>query len=278
MTARCRFLRDGSIAFMLIVTTNPFDAAAATVKEEPKGVTVQTARFVAFFDRRSGGMLQTLKAASGQELIRSATVYTDHQMRRPRHHYGSRHEPEAALRVERSAGCVRIVAEGRLLDKSGAEPDGMPFGYRVEYTFDDSPRVRVAAKVTVGFGEPELRGFLAYIFSIPSEREFFANTVDGRICELAAAVSQRTWQSAREPLSAQAPWLGVVQRGGRVLKFTITRQSDPLQNVFFHDSGKGPTTLFFAWLDGGSTRPAHKGEAWELEYVVETMPLAEFGD
>ena len=275
MTARDRSVLYGCITWTVVALAGRAATAAATVKEEPKGVTVQTARFVAFFDRRSGGMLQTLRTASGQGLIGSARMYTDRQMQRPRHHYGARCDPKAALGVERSGSNIKVVAEGRLLDKSGAEPDGMPFGYRVEYTFDDSPRVRVSAKVTVRFVEPELRGFLAYVFSIPSEREFFANTADGRICEVAPKVSQRTWQSAREPLSAQAPWLGVVQEGGRVLKFTIATQSDPLQNVFFHDSGKGSTTLFLAWLDGGSTRPAHRGDAWEVEYVMEVMPLPE---
>jgi len=262
----------------LILTVVSSGTAGAAVEAQKDGehLTVHSPVFQALFEQPTGGLLKSLKTASGQELIRDSTVYTDRQLLRPREYFGSRHAQQPSLDVKRTEGKTTVTARGRLLNAAGAEPEGMPFRYEIRYTFDASSRLSVDVKIVPDFDEPELRGFLAHTLFLAPQREFFANTTDGRICELAATTSQRTWQSVREPLSATAPWLGVVLKSGSVLKFTVTTESAPLQNVFFHDSGNGPTTLFFAWLDGGATRPVRKGDEWVLAYTVEAVPLGEF--
>ena len=224
---------------LLTVTNDAAVGAAVEVRENEQYLTISTPAFHALFDRQTGGLLRSLRAASGQELIRDSTVYSDLQMQHPREYFGSRHDPQATLGVERLAGKTVVTARGRLVNAAGVTPEGMPFSYEIRYTFDASSRFSVDAKITVGFDQPKLRGFLAHTVFLAAQREFFANTADGRICELAPTASRRTWQSVREPLSATAPWLGVVLAKGLVLKFTLTTESTPLQNVFFHDSGKG---------------------------------------
>jgi len=250
--------------------------AAPVVNEDDSGVTVQTAAFRASFKREFGGVLQTLDLASGERLVTFSMVYTDRLFGRPKKYYGTKCEHSPNMKVTRSRDAVTVETEGRLLDEEGKPPDIGQIEYSVRYTFDDSARARVRITIRPGFDEPALSGFLAYMISLAPQKEFFANTEDGRICEEAATVSKRTWQSVREPLSRRSPWLGVLLRTGTVLKFTITGFNTPLQNTFFHDSGKGPTTLFLAWLDGGVRRPAHKGDEWNLEFSIEAVPLARF--
>ena len=252
--------------------------AAPVVETAADRVTVRTAHYVATFDQGAGSLLTALRTADRTPLITGSRIYHDHMMRCPRKAYRATSANPPQARAVDGGQRVVVEAEGRLLDDAGKPHEIGDFSYLVRYTFDDAPKLRIATTITVGFDEPELSGFLAHLFSTAPQREFFANTTDGRVCELAATRSQRTWQSVREPLSLSAAWLGCVLKSGRVLRFSITGRSQPLQNVFFHDSGRGPTTIFFAWLDGGTTRPVKRGTKWELEVEVEAVALGEFGE
>ena len=299
-----------------------FCCAAAYCADQPKversggRVKVTTSHFVAAFDQAGGSLLTSLHSADGRALITGSRIYHDNMMRYPRKPYRSTSDRPPEVHAEDGGKRVVVEAKGRLLDDAGAPHEIGDFSYVVRYTFDASPQLRIVTSMTVGFDEPELRGFLAHIFSTAPQREFFANTTDGRICELAATRSRRTWQSRLEPLSETAPWLGCVLESGLVLRFTLGTVSrgpgaargrdaeasvgrlqgapgskaagtaagtvhkgqspEPLQNVFFHGSGKGPMAVFFAWLDGGTTRPVNKGDQWEGEVVLAACELSQF--
>ena len=113
--------------------------------------------------------------------------------------------------------------------------------------------------------------------SLAAHREFFVNTADGLISELAATRSTRTYQSEGEPLSMENPYLGVVLQSGQVVVFRFVGGLDSLLNIFLHDSGTGPTNLFLAQLSGSTSRQTRKGDAWTHELVIEAIPLAEWG-
>ncbi len=264
------------VACALAATLATPVCAAPTIERSTGRVTVTTRRYVATFDQAAGSLLTSLSTREGDALITGSRIYQDNMMGYPRKYYGPTSDTPPAARVEDDGKRVIVEAKGRLLDADGKPHEVGDFAYVVRYTFDDSPKIGIATTLTVGFDEPELRGFLAHIFTTAPQREFFANTADGRISELAATRTQRTWQSRQEPLSESAPWLGCVLRNGYVLRFTVGRLTEPLQNIFFHDSGRGPTTVFFAWLDGGVARPVRRGATWALDVEIEADKLGDF--
>jgi len=250
-------------------------SSAPSVREEAPGYAVEASHFRAAFDLAKGGLLEKLTDKDGRTLAGSCRTYSDYGFDVGRRAVSSGCEKSPKVRVERSTASVSVVCEGNLVRDDGQPAQAGPIRYEARYEFDDSSRVKITLAVAFGFDQPDAAGFLAHMMPLGEHVEWFVNTADGRICQRAGAVNQRTWQSVLEPISQDKPWLGVLLRTGQVLRVSGLKTNAPLQNVFFHDSGKGPTTLFFAWLDGNVPRPVRKDDRWEASFVLDVLPLSE---
>lgn len=248
--------------------------AAPVVDQTGDELTVRTARYTATFATDSG-LLHTLALADGTPLLASTRVYND-VLPDGRRSFGPKATAPGKA-TPQADGSVLVEVAGRLLDAEGYPHPVFPLGYRARYQFDDSARVRLAVSLVAEFDSEAVYGFAAHVLSLAAHREFFVNTADGLISELAATGSRRTYQSEGEPLSMDNPYLGVVLQSDQVVVFRFTRGLDSLLNIFLHDSGTGPTHLFLAQLSGSTSRQTSKGDAWTHELVIETIPLAEWG-
>ncbi|NUQ01979.1 MAG: hypothetical protein HUU35_19200, partial [Armatimonadetes bacterium] len=135
-------------------------------------------------------------------------------------------------------------------------------------TLGSDRTVRVAARLSGERDWPEASGFLATVFSLGGLGEWFAETVDGRVNEVAPD-RQRGFQAAQLPLAPEQPTLGLVYTHGRILRATVRARRGPLSNVFLHHTGPGSAALFVAWLDSGATAPWPAGEVWELSLELQ---------
>lgn len=248
--------------------------AAPAIDQTGEELTVRTARYAATFAADSG-LLHTLALADGTPLLVSSRVYND-VLPDGRKGFGPKATAPAKA-TPQADGSVVVEVAGRLLDAEGNPHPVFPLGYRARYQFDDSAQVRLAVSLVPEFDSEAVYGFAAHILSLAAHREFFVNTADGLISELAATRSTRTYQSEGEPLSMENPYLGVVLQSGQVVVFRFVAGVDSLLNIFLHDSGTGPTHLFLAQLSGPTSRQTRKGDAWTHELVIETIPLAEWG-
>jgi hypothetical protein len=262
-------------AVLLLVACPAGFGGTPVVREEATGPVVETTHFRAAFDVSKGGLLDKLTDSTGRTLVSGCRTYTDQGFDVARRPVSSGFEKSPKVQVERSAASVSIACEGVLRREDGQQAQAGPIRYSAQYEFGDTPMLKVTLAVALGFEQPEASGFLAHMMTLGDHVEWFAHTADGRICERAATTSQRTWQSALEPLSPEAPWLGVLLRTAQVLRVSRLRANPPLQNVFFHDSGKGPTTLFLAWLDAKGTVAMRPNERCEASFVLELLALSD---
>lgn len=248
-------------------------SATPAIEQGADGLLVRTAHYVATFNADSG-LLHTLTLADGTALLSNTRLYCDGLPNGRKNFSAKAAAPATATTT--ADGTVVVEVAGKLLDADGQVSSEYPFSYTARYQFDDSPRVRLAVSLIPDFDSEAVFGFAGQVMGTAAQREFFANTADGLISELAATRSGRTYQSEREPLSATDPYLGVVLKSGQVVQFRIMAGVEGLMNTFFHDSGEGPTSLFFCPLSATARRAA-KGTAWTQELMVEAMPLAAWG-
>ena len=255
---------------LLVVTA----VAAPRVEQGPDGLSVRTAHYLATFAADSG-LLHTLTLADGMSLLTNTRLYCD-VLPDGRRNFSARADAPATATVA-ADGSVVIETVGKLFDPDGKVSATFPFGYRARYQFDDTAQVRLAVSLIPGFDSDGVYGFAGHVLSIADQREFFVNTADGLISELAATRPGRTYQSEREPLSPTDPYVGVVLRSGQVVQFRLMADAEGVLNTCFHDLGEGPTHLFFCPLSGSNPRRAVKGTAWTHELMIEAMPLAAWG-
>ena len=230
---------------------------------------VRAGPYVASFNAETG-MLSRLCLSDGTEMITASRIYHDVFMDYPRESFTS--TATAPMVCRREADTVIVEGEGRLVNAAGRPHAHGAFDYLVRYTFADSADIHVATEIRPRFTEPALKGFLAHILTTAPQREFFVHTPDGLICEVAATRSMRTWQAVNEPLDPALARFGVLLTVGPTLSFRVVRQEPVPQNTFFHDSGNGPTTVFFAWLAGTGTRTITDGDVWRHEFTIARGP------
>jgi hypothetical protein len=248
-------------------------AAPKMEKAEDGSLQVTSAYYVASVDHGSG-FLSTLKLADGEVVLTGSRLYCDVL---PDGRKSLRAKADEAPQVKTLAdGAITVEAKGKLVDDDGALHPTYPFSYHVLYRFDDTRGVRVSVSLIPNFDSESVYGFAGHVFGIPGEREFFANTADGLISQMAPTHGGRTYQSESEPLDHEKPYLGVVRSDGQVVEFKLAEGMDSLLNVFFHDSGKGSTSLFFCPLSGPNSRRAKAGEVWRHDLVISATPLAEW--
>jgi hypothetical protein len=261
-------MRTAALLLLLLIAVV---GAAPKAETGSEGLRVRTARYVATFDADSG-LLAALTLADGTPLLTNTRLYGD-VLPDGRRNFSAKAKaaPNATTQAD---GSLLVEVAGALLDTDGKPHPAYPFTYTASYRFDDTARVRVVVSVVPGFDSEAVFGFLGHVLSTADQREFFVNTADGLVSEMAATHGGRTYQSESEPLDLENPYLGVLLRTGQVLQFRLVSGAESLLNVFFHDSGTGPTHLFLCPLCGANPRRARQGEAWRQELVIEAMPLA----
>jgi hypothetical protein len=248
-------------------------AAPKVEKAEDGSLQVTTARYVGVISPTSG-FLSTLKLADGDVILTGSRLYCDVL---PDGRKNLRAKADEAPQIKAEAdGAITVKTTGKLVDDDGALHPTYPFSYHVLYRFDDTREARVSVSLIPDFDNESVYGFAGHVFGISGEREFFANTADGLISQMAPTHGGRTYQSESEPLDHESPYLGVVRTDGQVVEFRLAAGLDSLLNVFFHDSSKGSTSLFFCPLSGRNSRRAKAGEAWRHDLVISATPLAEW--
>jgi len=233
--------------------------AAPTVEKTPDAITVKARHYTAIFSPVQGGALSELRDAAGQVLTTGHFLYTDHGVYTEGAYFGTAHAT-GAVEVQEGDGEVTVLSTGSLCDaggKPGTDPGATE--YRLEYLITDAPEVRIDWTATPRFDREVKRGFFAYVLSVSGCVGLFANTLDGVLLQDMATESGRSFQSAAEPLSLDAPWFGVMRQDGSAIAFTELRGTPPVENAFMHEDGKGGGGVFFTWPGAGQLRA---GEPW----------------
>lgn len=247
--------------------------AEVGLEDTPDGLVVRTSQYVARISQNTG-FLVSLTTGKGEELITGSRVYCDVLPDGRRAFSPRASVPPAVTRGEKPGPEFVIETTGQLVDNEGRLHPEYPFTYCVRYEFSDaSSQLRIRTSVVPGFDADDIHGFLAHVFSLAPYQEFFAQTEEGRVSQLASDHSTRVFQSEQEPLSHLDPRLGVLLKTGSVLSLRVDLENPPLQNVFIHDNGKGGAALFLANLSSNTPLKAEKGQTWVSEATLETMPL-----
>jgi hypothetical protein len=260
-------------ALLLLPFLAAVGLAAPKAETSPDGLRIQTARYAATFDPGSG-LMKSLSLADGTQLVTGSRLYSD-VLPDGRRSFSAKADAPAKA-TPQPDGALLIEVRGKLLDEDGKQSPTFPFAYSATYRFDETAEVRVSVALIPEFDSEGVFGFAGHVLSTATQREFFVNTADGLISEMAATRPGRTYQSDSEPLALTNPYVGVLLGTGQVLQFRLTGGMASLLNVFFHDSGSGPTHLFLCPLSGNNGRTARKGEEWRHEMVVQAMPLADW--
>ncbi len=223
------------------------------------------------FDRTGGGWLTGVADAAGRRYVQGGWLYTDHGLFDGRRMVTTRYETQPQMAAESGDGAVTVTAAGTLRPAPNDPPaDGLR--YELRATLADGPEIRLRWRLTTAVDRPEAQGFLAVLWDCPGVDEWYADTVDGRLNELAEG-DGRCYQSAISPLDPERPELGFVYPDGRRLLVRAARAvSGPLSNLFCHHSGHR-MALFAANLDGARAPVAWPaGTTWETELTLVCMP------
>ncbi len=235
----------------LFLALLPF--ASPSVKETAQTIEVRGPQYVAVIGKSPGGLLRSLRSPDGKiEYAANHMIYTDVGVYGPgRGYVGSRNERAPRVTAQRAGGRVVVTAVGKLRGKL-AEGKKL-IGYRVVYTFDDSPRIQVLCEATPGESQDQVRAFLASVFVVPHMREWAALTINGVVRQDRRAGRRRSYQSKHEPLDARRPMLGFINDDGSSLLVSDIRWEGPtpLQDIIIHGRA-----VFFAWFDGIPARLA----------------------
>ncbi len=258
-----------TITVALLLAAAPVLARPALTKGDATWVvTNQHLRLT--FDKAAGGWLTQVAGADGKVWIQSGFGYSDHGLFADGHFVGSSHERQATLQADERGDELTVTASGR---PRPAPNDPIPadgLAYELAVTVGDGRDVKVAVRWRSLVDRPSVRGFMAAVWTLPNITEWYADTVDGRINELAG--SDRGYQSANWPLDPQRARLGLVYRDGRRLELLDPRPAaGPLMNVFSHHGGGG-AALFLAMLDGSQALPWPAGRPWETVATLRLVP------
>jgi glycosidase len=229
--------------------------------------------------RSLGGTIRSLRL-KGQDhpIIDQSTIYTDYGLyenwRDPlggehRTCAQSREDYEPDVELQRQGDQLRVGFTGyfRQPGDIGASILEPRTQYRLNYTFDGSPEIRVDASVRPYMTVSEARAFLAHTLGLPRAGRWAVWSKQGGVLGTFAALSgDRAWQSATTPLAD--PTLAI-ETPGACCRFSRITASPPLENLFVLGGGQ-QATLFFAWLDGqpAAIRPLFR----RLTYVITLLP------
>lgn len=245
------------------------------VDERPDGWQVVNAHYTAVVSRKTGGLLASLTDSAGQRLIARFDVYTDAGFYAEREYYGTGKEPTPRVDIARKEGKLVVTSEGRLACSGEGQSEYPSIRYRVQLTFDASTAIGVSMRLVSDVEGAPRRAFLAHAVGLADAAETFVATADGLLCRDAARRAGRTWGSVHAPLAATRPVLGACTKTRTCLAFTHLRSLAGLANVFFHESGMGQATVFFAWHDGPMRAALHKGAAYDLAYTLHVVGVPE---
>jgi len=222
-------------------------ATSPHVTESTKTVRVSNAHYVAVITKLPEGLLTSLTTPDGRStFLAGQTIYTDYGIYGPgRGYVGSREERAPHVAVKRLDGKVVVATTGYLMGKLAQGKKLI--AYRVEYTFDSTPRIRIECEVVPPDSRPSVRAFLATYFHIPNMREWAVNTLDGVVREDRGEGRGRSYSAKLLPLDPQRPMAGFINTDGTSLLVSEIKWDTPVapQNVIIHG-----TAFFFAWLDG----------------------------
>lgn len=249
--------------------------AAPTVQETAERIVVANDHLTLVVGKGAGGMLAELKTADGRLITANHGLYTDRGIYGEDVYVGTGQAP-VTTRTRIENGSVIVRAEGLLCDREGkppADPGGI--AYWVQYALGNEAAVRVSWGARPDFALDLSRGFLAYIMSVTGCVGVFANTDEGVLLQDIADHSTRTFQSASEPLSREAPWFGVLRGDDVAVAFTEPAAQPAFANVFLHEDGRGGAAVFFAWLDGNTRRSLTPEDEWRGAFILRVHPSFE---
>ena len=248
-------------------------AAAPRLTVAGQTWTVSNQHYTAAFDAAAGGLLSALtwNELPAEPVVTGQRVYTDWGIYEERTPVSSAFEHEPRMSHEEHGDALLITAEGPLTRDDRGPWDARRIRYAVSYLLNDSPTVAVRCSITPEFDADVEPAFMAHVMNATKHTEWFAHTQDGLVCEDALDHSDRTWQSALEPMDRARPFFGTVDRGSGLFVLLVPRDErtlDACENIFFHDSGQGATAPFFAWFAGYRPQRLAAGEERVVEYSL----------
>ena len=221
----------------------------------------------------AGGLIESLAMPDGRFVTLGHTLYTDRGLGPDGVFFGSSREAAPTVEVTEEAGEVIVRSRGRLCpDPAPPAPAGPDIRYTVEHRFDATTAIRIAWTATAVVEQPWQQGFFAYLLSLPPGREWFADTLDGRLYHAMDGAGTRTFQSMAQPLSLDRPLVGVLLESGPLIALSDLRSSVPFANVFLHENADRSSGLFFARLDGSCPTPVEGGIPWEASFTLHISP------
>ena len=273
---RSGILPATAVAFAFVAAGLTLRACAApTLTESPAQITVANSHFTVTFDPARGGTISELRLPDGSLVCSGHNMYTDWGIFPERSYHGTAN-CHATVQTRRDGESVTVRAEGKLCDSKGVvSSDPGAIAYWFEVTVGDAPDLRIAWGVMPDFAKLVESAFFAHQFSAHSCIGTFANTESGVLLRDMATQSERTIQSAEDPLDAKAPWLGLMRADGSILAFTDLSGTPSFENVFFHEDGNGNAGVFFAWLCGGAHLAMEPGKEWRGGFTLRVVPSFE---
>jgi hypothetical protein len=195
------------------------------------------------------------KGPQARTVIEQGELYTDHGYGEARMRYAASNDVEAASRIWREDGQLRVRFEGRLRGFGRFERLRPPVDYLFDYTLGAGSSLRVSCGVKPHRNPSEKAAFLAMMLPIPEMRGATYHR-DGKLLAKGERQRGRTWQSKTQTPPVVPDRIELAAGEGRLLELSglICGTSTPLANVFCDGQN-----FFLAFDDG---EPKDCGRRW----------------
>jgi hypothetical protein len=263
-------------SFLTQLRREPLAWTQGNVRVDPLWVTVSNDHYRAACSRRHGGTLFGLSHVSeDRSCLAASEVYTDWGLFEKGLHVASEWETNPRLEIVPEGEATRITFRGWLRRPSwnGVQTGYViepPVAYRLTYTVDSSPVIRVTLGLSPTTDRPDTKAFFAYRIPFVEVDQWEVHGVDPPVQgKPGEQPGQRVFQAGVDQVDMARVETLLHVRGKTVRLRAF--QGDPIvpQNPFLLDGGD-TVHFFFALLNGGAVSlRAHEEWTASFEMVLD---------
>ena len=252
--------------------------AAPTIRAAMGNYEIANAHYRILLGRSSGGNIRRL-ILKGRDVpvVDQSRIYTDYGLygdwtdplgRKHPLHASNEGDVEPDVRLAAGEGSLTVAFTSFFRHPGYGHRSLLAprMQYRLAYTFDASPVIRVEAGVRPAMSVADAKAFLAHTLTFPVARRWAVKAADGGFRGELGAMNGRVWEASKQPLDD--PGFAFETPGGTAVIADVSPRG-ALQNFFAH-AGASHTTAFLAWLDG---RPDRVDSRWRtVRYALRLSP------